>query len=66
MKKFPRAKVSFGNTETKTTYLEVKVDKPGQRILVHGIDVCQVRDGKEQHAAVYGHLKDREQGAMTQ
>ena len=34
---------------------EEEVDEPGQRVLVHGVDVGEVRDGEEQHRAVGGH-----------
>ena len=32
--------------------VQEKVDEPGQRVLVHGIDVGQVRDGEEEDAGV--------------
>lgn len=46
-------------SEDNTLYLEIEVDKPGQGILVHGVDVGQVRDHKEQHTTVLCNLKNR-------
>jgi len=34
---------------------EVEVDKPGQRVLVHGVNVGEVCDGEEQHRAMGSH-----------
>ena len=32
------------------------VDEPVERVLVHGVNVGQVRDGEEQHASMMSHL----------
>ena len=34
--------------------VDVEVDKPHQRVLVHGVDVGQVGDAEEEHAGVLG------------
>ena len=34
--------------------IDVEVDKPGERVLVHGINVGQVSDGEEENAGVLG------------
>ena len=34
---------------------EEEVNEPGQGVLVHGVDVGEVRDGEEQDGAVGGH-----------
>lgn len=38
------------------TNLEIKVYKPRQRVLIHRLNVCQVRYGKEQDTGVLSHL----------
>ena len=35
--------------------LDVEVDEPGQRVLVHGLNVGQVRDAEEQDGRMGGH-----------
>lgn len=33
---------------------DVEVDKPGQRVLVHGVNVGEVSDGEEENGGVFG------------
>ena len=35
--------------------LDIEVDKPDQRVLVHGLNVCQVRDAEEENGGMCGH-----------
>ena len=39
------------------TDLQVEVNEPAERILVHGLDVGQIRDGEEQDTRVLSNLQ---------
>lgn len=43
-------------TVERSTNLEIKINKPRQRVLIHRLNVCQVRYGKEQDTGVLSHL----------
>ena len=39
------------------TYISVEVDEPVEGILIHRINVGHIRNGEEQHTAMFGNLK---------
>ena len=39
--------------------VDEKIDEPVESILIHGVNISQVRNGEKQHAAVLGNLQMR-------
>ena len=44
-----------GEREAERTHLQVEVDEPGERVLVHGVDVGHVADAEEENRRVRRH-----------